>query len=135
MAASSPGSEYLAMSRDLLKMNEPENILAALLQYSFQDELDVKRYAEIEDPVVDTKGKTRLLVKKGRKDGLTRKKLINFIQDKCGIMSGKIKDIELQNKFSFVTLPFQEAEILLSHFRKQKKGQGTFIAKVKTPRK
>jgi ATP-dependent RNA helicase DeaD len=135
IAESRPGSEYLTMSRELLKMNEPEIILAALIQYSFQDELDVKRYAEIEDPVVDTKGKTRLLVKKGRKDGLTSKKLINFIQDKCGITRGKIKDIQLQNKFSFVTLPFHEAEILLSHFRKQKKGHEPFITKVKKSRK
>jgi ATP-dependent RNA helicase DeaD len=135
IAESSPGNEYRAMSRELLKMNEPENILAALLQYSFQDELDVKRYAEIEDPIVDTKGKTRLLIKKGRKDGLTRKKLINFIQDKCGITIGKIKDIQLQNKFSFVTLPFHEAEIVLSHFREQKKGLGPFITKVKKSRK
>jgi ATP-dependent RNA helicase DeaD len=32
IAESRPGSEYLAMSRELLKMNEPENILAALIQ-------------------------------------------------------------------------------------------------------
>jgi ATP-dependent RNA helicase DeaD len=36
IAESRPGSEYLTMSRELLKMNEPEIILAALIQYSFQ---------------------------------------------------------------------------------------------------
>jgi len=64
------------MSRELLEKNEPDAMLAALLQYSFQDELNEKSYVEIDDSVavVDTKGKTRLFVTQGRQDGLTRDK-------------------------------------------------------------
>jgi ATP-dependent RNA helicase DeaD len=123
--------EYLKMSRELLEGYPPEQIVSALLQYSFQEELDESSYTEIEDVVVDTKGTTRLFVAQGKKDGLTPVKLISFIQDKCGIRKEKIKQIQILDKFSFVTLPFNEAEILLAHFRKRKKGNGLFISEAK----
>ncbi len=128
---SHPRDEYLELSRELLDINDHEDILAALLQYSFHDELNERSYAEIEDAVVDIKGKTRLFVTQGKQDGLTRNKLVDFIKDKCGIQSGKIRDIQILDKFSFVTLPFHEAEILLSHFKKRKRGSGPFISKAK----
>ena len=127
--------EYLEMSRELLEGYPPEQIVSALLQYSFQEELDESSYTEIEDVVVDTKGTTRLFVAQGRKDGLTPVKLISFIQDKCGIKKEKIKQIQILDKFSFVTLPFNEAEILLAHFRKRKKGNGLFISEAKERKK
>jgi ATP-dependent RNA helicase DeaD len=123
------------MSRELLEGYPAEQIVSALLQYSFQEELDERSYTEIEDVVVDTKGTTRLFVAQGKKDGLTPIKLISFIQDKCGIRKEKIKQIQILDKFSFVTLPFNEAEILLSHFRKRKKGNGLFISEAKERKK
>jgi len=127
--------EYLEMSRELLKGYPPEQIVSALLQYSFQEELDASSYTEIEDVVVDTKGTTRLFVAQGKKDGLTPVKLISFIQDKCGIKKEKIKQIQILDKFSFVTLPFNEAEVLLSYFKKRKKGNGLFISEAKQRQK
>ncbi|MCP5004768.1 MAG: DEAD/DEAH box helicase [Planctomycetes bacterium] len=133
---SCPRSGYLEMSRELLENSDPVDILAALLQHAFQDELDVESYAEIEDAVVDMKGKTRLFVTHGKQDGFTRKKMINFIKDKCGIANEKIRDVQILDKFSFVTLPFHEAEKLLSYFKKRKKGSGPFFSKAKkTPKK
>jgi ATP-dependent RNA helicase DeaD len=109
--------------------------LAAILQYSFQDELDEKNYIEIEDAVVDLKGKTRLFVAQGKKDGLTRKKLVNIIREKSNIESERIMHIQILEKFSFVTLPFNEAELLLEHFKKKKKGRWPLITKAKKERK
>ncbi|MEW6600459.1 MAG: DEAD/DEAH box helicase [Nitrospirota bacterium] len=127
--------DYLEMSRELLEGYPAEQIVSALLQYSFQEELDAGSYTEIEDVVVDTKGTTRLFVAQGKKDGLTPIKLIGFIQDKCGIRKEKIKQIQILDKFSFVTLPFNEAEALLSHFKKRKKGNGLFISEAKQRKK
>jgi ATP-dependent RNA helicase DeaD len=128
---STPKTEYLKMANELLSENEPDDILAALLQYSFQDELDAQSYAEIDKAVVDTKGKTRLFVTQGKKVGLTHKKLVKIIKEKCGIKESKIRDIQILDTFSFVTLPFNEAEILLAHFKKKKKGAVPFIKKAK----
>jgi ATP-dependent RNA helicase DeaD len=130
-----PGGEYMAMSKELLNAYGPQDIVAALLQYSFHDELDEKSYTEIEDTVVDTKGKTRLFVTQGKQDNLTRKKLADFIKDKCRIPDMKIRDIQILDKFSFVTLPFHEAELLLSHFKKRRRGSGPFITKARKGRK
>jgi len=126
-----PKVEYIKMSRELLELNEPEDMLAALLQYSFQDELDEKSYTEIQDAIVDTKGKTRLFVTQGKQDGLSRNKLVDFIKDKCDISSDKIRDLQILEKFSFVTLPFHEAEVLLSYFKGRKKKSGPFFTKAK----
>lgn len=135
-----PHKEYLKMAREFLEYNDPEYILAALLQESFQDELNVKNYSQIKDVVVDTGGKTRLFVAQGRKDGLTPEKLMKFIRNKCGLPRVKIKNIEILEKFSFISLPFNEAEILLSYFKKRPKGKqksstGPFITKAKKARK
>jgi ATP-dependent RNA helicase DeaD len=130
-----PRGEYVTMSGELLNTYAPEDIVAALLQYSFHDELDEKSYTEIEDAIVDTKGKTRLFVTQGKKDNLTQKKLADFIKDKCKIPGIKIRDIQILDKFSFVTLPFNEAELLLSHFKKRRRGSGPFITKAKKGRK
>ncbi len=126
-----PKSEYIKMSKELLEGNEPENLLAAILQYTFQDELSKESYTEIADAVVDTKGKTRLFVTQGKQDGLTRNKLVNFIKTKCNITRDKIRDIQILDKFSFITLPFHEAEIVLSFFKKRITGSGPFITKAK----
>jgi len=126
--------DYTNMAWELLEHNEPSDILAALLQYSFQDELSAKNYTEINQhqrASVDMKGKTRLFVKKGKMDGITRKKLISFITDKCRISPSKIRDILILDKFSFVNLPFNEAELVLGAFKKEKKGKGPLITKAK----
>jgi len=125
-------SDYTAMATELLKHNEPANILAALLQYTFQDELSAKNYVEIEQRTsVDIKGKTRLFIKKGKADGLTHKKLINFITNKCRISPSKIRDVLILDKFSFATLPFHEAEIVLSSFKNAKNSSLPLITKAK----
>ena len=121
--------EYVEMARDLMKDKDPEQILGAILQYSFQEELDEKNYVEIADAVVNLKGKTRLFVAQGKIDGLTPTRLIDIIKENCKIESDKINQIQILEKFSFVNLPFNEAEILLEYFKKNKKGRYPLITK------
>ncbi|MBI5208262.1 MAG: DEAD/DEAH box helicase, partial [Candidatus Firestonebacteria bacterium] len=128
-------SEYLEMTKELIESNKPEDIIAALIQYSFHDELDEKKYVEIEDAVIDTKGKTRLFVTQGKQDGLTTRKLIDFIKNKCNVRSEEIGNIQILDRFSFVSLPFHEAEVVLSYFIKEKRKSGFFITKAKKARK
>jgi len=126
-----PQPEYLQMSKELIEDNQPEDMIAALLQYSLQGELDEKSYTEIKDVTVDVKGKTRLFVKQGRLDGLTPKKLMNIIQDKCNVTNEKVRDIKILDRFSFVTLPFNDAEKVLAYFKKRRKGTDFYIVKAK----
>lgn len=127
--------EYIKMAKNFLKDNEPDIMLAAFMQYTFEDDLCEKSYTEISDKrVVDDKGKTRLFVTQGKIDGLSSKKLVQFIQNQCNIQSHKIKDVQVLERFSFVTLPFNDAEKLLKLFNKKAKGYGLTIKKAKGKR-
>jgi ATP-dependent RNA helicase DeaD len=116
-----PELEFLGMAQELLEQSKPRETLAALLQFMFQEELDASNYKEIGDAfVVDKKGKTRLFVSQGRTDGMTPKRLLTFLGDKCNIPPKKIWDIQIMDTFAFVSLPFQEAEMVLGMFNKAK---------------
>ncbi len=109
--------DYMDMVHRLVKKTEPEKILAALLKYSFEDDLDPGNYNEIRDVEPVIPGQTRLFIAKGRKHGMTPKNLITFIQKGVNIQPKKIKDIMIQDDFSFINVPFKEAEMLLHHFK------------------
>ena len=113
---------YLVLAQEMLKENEAEKVLAALLKHSFQDELDESSYNEIRDVSIDKKGTSRLFVALGKIDDMTPKKLAAFIKQQAKVHSEKIKDIQIFDKFSFITVPFEEAEIILNIF-KRKKGE------------
>ena len=123
--------QFQDLSRELLAQNDPEDILGALLQFSFESELDAKSYSKINEAVVDKKGTTRLFVTQGKKDGLNRKKLVQFIKAKTNIRGENIEDIKILDKFSFITLPFNEAEVVLSAFKRGKKRSDLSIQKAK----
>lgn len=127
IVATEPELEFLGMAQELLEQSKPRETLAALLQYMFQEELDASNYKEINDAsVMDRKGKTRLFVAQGRKDGLTPKRLLSFLDANCHIPSRKVWDIQIMDTFSFVSLPFQEAEKVLSMFNRRGK-EGTLV--------
>ncbi|MDN3513158.1 MAG: DEAD/DEAH box helicase [Candidatus Brocadia sp.] len=122
---------YMKLAQEMLEKNEAEKVLAALLKYSFQDELDEKSYTEIRDVSIDKKGTTRLFVALGKIDGMTPKKLAAFLKQQASVHSEKIKDIQIFDKFSFITVPFEEAEIILNIFKKKRGGKRPIVERAK----
>jgi len=122
---------YLELSKELLEDRVPEEVFAALLKYSFQEELDESNYNQIKDISIDKKGKARLFVALGRNDGMNPKKLVQLIQTKSGVTDNKIRDIEIFEKFSFLNVPFEEAEIILNSFKSKGKGKKSLISKAR----
>ncbi len=122
---------YIKLAQEMLKENEAEKVLAALLKHSFQDELDESSYNEIRDVSIDRKGTTRLFVALGKIDGITPRKLVTFIKQQAKVHSEKIKDIQIFDKFSFVTVPFEEAEIMLNIFKKKMGGKRPMVERAK----
>ncbi len=49
------GTNYLLLAKELLRNHNPEEIVAALVKYNFQDELEEKSYAKIHDLFEHTK--------------------------------------------------------------------------------
>lgn len=114
-------SEYCDFANDLCLENDPQTVLAALLKKSYRNELDVSSYNQIREVSVDKKGKTRLFIALGKMDKMAPKKLLNFINQKTQIDVSKIRDLQIFEKFSFITVPFTEAEIILRTFKKENK--------------
>ncbi len=83
--------------------------------------------------VVDKSGTTRLFVALGKKDQMNPKKLVQLLTQRGDIKEYKIKDIEVFDTFSFVTVPFREAEFILnaSHKEAKVKGKRQLIEKAK----
>ncbi len=124
-------SEYLGMAEDLLEVNGPEIALAALLRMAFKAQLDEKNYAEIRGFKVDKKGTARLFVARGKKDGMTPKRIAEFIRNEVQVPNNKIEDIAVFNEFSFITVPFDDAERILSAFSKKKQDGKPLVTRAK----
>jgi len=76
--------------------------------------------------------KTRLFIAMGRKDGMTPKKLVDFIVKKAKVKQAYIKNAEVYDAFSFVSVPFKEAEIIVEAFAEIRKGKKPLIEKAKS---
>ncbi|MBZ0166594.1 MAG: DEAD/DEAH box helicase, partial [Candidatus Omnitrophica bacterium] len=127
-----PKEEYRKLAAELLSGKSPEVVLGALLQHTFQGEINEAGYTEIaETTTVDKGGKTRLFVGIGKNGGMTSKKLIKIVNDLCGVSLGKIHDIQIREKCAFISLPFQEAEQVLDFFQKSKNRSAMYVTKAK----
>ncbi|ERT43709.1 hypothetical protein HMPREF1539_00502 [Fusobacterium nucleatum CTI-2] len=124
--------KFKKLAKDLLKMEDAENIVASLLKLSYSDVLDESNYNEISPVKMEDTGKTRLFIAMGRKDGMTPKKLVEFIIKKAKIKQSYIKNAEVYEGFSFVSVPFKEAEIIVEAFAKNRKGKKPLIEKAKS---
>ncbi len=114
---------YAQLAGELLGEGvDAHQMVAAILQYSFGNEFKEDNYRDIQEfnSSVDAKGITRLFVAKGKLDGFDRGALIRFIEDEGGIDGKHIKEVQLFDKFSFINVPFLEAEQLLAVFDKNK---------------
>lgn len=127
--------EFYNLADSILQSLDPQTAIASILKYTFKDELNPENYNEIRDTYPQIKGKTRLFVAKGKKDNLTKRTLVEFICQSSGVDQRKIQDVQLFEIYSFISVPFQEAEQIINSFkstgrrkplveRAQKRGSG-----------
>ena len=64
-------------------------------------------------------------------DKITPKKLVEFIVKESNIDSNKIKGVEVYENFSFMSVPFAEAEVIIDIFKKVRKGRKPLVEKAK----
>ena len=120
-------SAYTNWAKHMLDGNDPVDILSAVLSYCFEDELNPDIYGNVSDAGrrdknrIDQEGKTRLFVALGKKDGITPKKLVRLITDKVSIKNKQIRDIQVMDRFSFMTVPFEKAEKIVRNFKQNGK--------------
>ncbi|MFQ5900950.1 MAG: DbpA RNA binding domain-containing protein, partial [Thermodesulfobacteriota bacterium] len=130
-------AEYYNWAKKLLGDNTPIEILAAILNYCFEEELNPDAYGEIKEIGVkgrqlDKQGKARLFVALGKKDKINARKLVELIMKKVSVKSKDIRDIHVMDKFSFITVPFDKAEKIVVSFKE--KGRKPLISHAKKTR-
>ncbi len=119
-------TKYYDWAKKLLQDNNPTEILAAILNYRFKEELNPDAYGEIKEVGVkgkqlDQQGKARLFVALGKKDEINAKKLVKLIMSRVSVEPKYIRDIRVMDKFSFITVPFEKAEKIIVSFKKRGK--------------
>ncbi len=133
------------LARELLQDRDAAEVLAAVLQQYASGEFDEKTYAPIRDLFDRPKrerasfsstsgfpgsgggyengpgpaGKARLFIAMGRQDGISPRKIVDLLESQGGIPSRFIDDAVVMEDFSFVTVPFRDAERLIQTFRSQ----------------
>jgi len=124
-------AKYHNWAKKLLEDNTPTEILAAILNYCFEEVLNPDTYGEIKEvgakgKQLDQQGKARLFVALGKKDKINARKLVELIMSRVPIKTKHISDIQVMDKFSFITVPFAKAEKIVISFKE--KGQKPLIA-------
>ena len=127
-------TKYYDWARKLLEDHAPTEILAAILNYCFEEELNPDVYGEIKEDgakgkQLDQQGKARLFVALGKKDKLNARKLVELIMSRVSVQSKHIRDIQVMDNFSFVTVPFDIAEKIVVNFKE--KGRKSLITHAK----
>ena len=125
-------TDYYNWAKKLLGDNNPTEILASILNYCFEEELNPDVYGKIKETGgkvkesggkkekrFDKHGKTRLFAAIGKKDKINAKKLVELIMSKVSVKSKQISDIQVMDKFSFITVPFDKAEKIIGSFKEK----------------
>lgn len=127
-------SWYSEISSWLLDKRDPISVVSAILKLFCKDVFDQNSYKEFEERgnFVDNKGITRLFLAKWKKDKMTPGKIITLVKDYIDIDSSNINDIWIYDDFSFLNLPFNDAEELLHRIKKKSKWTLPIITKAKS---
>jgi ATP-dependent RNA helicase DeaD len=130
------GKEYYNWAKKILEKKNPTDVLASILNFSFDDVLNRSVYSSIADNPkthnkreIKLKGKARLFVALGKKDNLNARKMVDLVTEKANIKPKQISDIQVMDKFSFITVPFKEAESIIQTFKQ--KGRKPLITHAK----
>lgn len=114
-------SNVLEIAKELLsKWWTPENLVAAILKTYYKNELEPKNYKNISEAnsLIDNQWVTRLFIARWKRDWINPRNIIKLINELIRIDSHKIKDIAIFDEFSFLNMPFLEAEQLLKEIKK-----------------
>lgn len=102
--------DYADIAAELLESYAPDVALGALLRLAFRSELDQSNYPEIRSFSVDRKGKARLFLALGGRDGYTARRIVEMLKRKCGLRDKNIDDVRVFENYSLVSVPFSDAE-------------------------
>jgi ATP-dependent RNA helicase DeaD len=139
IAESDLKDEFTAWGDKLLKDVPPNVLVSSMLQYAFGKYLQENNYREIgkrkaklnDSKLMGERGSTRLFIAKGKNSGTSKKSLVDFIMKNAKISHHMIEDVAVLNEYSFITVPYSEAEKILKKFRKERVGRQALVERAK----
>ncbi|WP_418191790.1 DbpA RNA binding domain-containing protein, partial [Alistipes putredinis] len=72
---------------------------------------------------VDRKGKARIFLAFGARDGYDTRKTVRLLKQECGLSDHDIDDVRVMEDFSFATVPFDRAEKVVRALNKLSHGR------------
>jgi len=120
--------DFLKLANELLDRQQANAVVASLLKYYFQDTLKEDHYPELDaGRSKEDDGKVRLFVAIGDYEDMTPEKMPAFLSRESGINDLELDTIEVFSKFSFVTVPKKQADLLLKRFADMRKRNRPFV--------
>jgi ATP-dependent RNA helicase DeaD len=128
-------NDYLSLAQELLEDDrEPAQVISAILNYTFKDKLKESSYREVGKVSATggtAGGQSRLFVAKGHTSNMNAAAIVDFIATETGIDGKVINDVRVYDNFSFITLPAEQAELVLVVFSKNKRGGKPLVTRAK----
>ena len=126
--------KYGTLAATMFKGEKPQEVIAALLKYSFSHHLDESSYAKLNGNKRNKPGKNardrakgvgqigtaRLFLTTGHKNGANPGKILNMIDNSFGVSGSAVGQIDIMDDYSFITVPLAEAETILDAFHAMK---------------
>ena len=119
-------SPFYPIAEQILEGKKAESLIASLLEHFYKDELDATKYQQLSggrgrdrderQRPQENSGFTRLFIARGRKDGLDKRMLVDYLIEQVGAEDRDIQDVSVRDDFSFVSAPLQVAERILATF-------------------
>ncbi len=109
---------WRGLADELLERLDPRDVVAAALFEAFGADIDPAKYREIEDVSVDAAATARLFIGLGRRDKATPRDLADLIRRVSGLPDRLVGGVEIYENFSFVNVPFDAAERVISEARR-----------------
>jgi superfamily II DNA/RNA helicase len=128
---------YLNVARELMEDGkEAEQVLAALLAYSFKDSLKENSYREISEGKASaafggSKTDARLFIAKGHMDNMNAARIADFVAQEANVRANDLHDIRVFDKFSFITAPNEVAEQVLAILGRSRNGKKPLVTRAK----
>lgn len=157
--------QYENVTKELIAVNEPEQIIAALLKLNYEKDFDASSYKHIKEFASSSSGSSssgsryerdrdsrggsrgdrsdrydrgdrggygdekpvRLFIAKGKMDDFSPRRLVDFIEQETGVKQRMINNVKVMEKFSFFTVPPDQSEQIIRHFKKNGKGNRSIV--------
>lgn len=120
-----------SLADELLAAMSPRDAIAAIANAGWGRELDPSAYAEIKEVSLVERDKARIFIGIGRKNGANPRDIARMVKKLTGLADNRIDEIEVLERFSFASLPFDAAERAVKEAARMEGGPHIRIAQPK----